>query len=111
MSNETLDVRLARLEEQFKFLVEEAREAKASRKGQYESTEKLSKSITTMVQDMNEVKAKLAGQAPTIEEFITIKHKVVGAGKLGKWLWAVGAFIIGVVYSSRESIIAWLTKQ
>ena len=108
--SETVEVRVARLEEQLKFLVEDAREAKASRKSQYESIEALSKAMLAMSTDMTEVKGKLAGQAPTIEEFITIKHKVVGAGKLGRWLWTAGAFLIGFVFSSREQIIAWLAK-
>ena len=97
--SEIVEVRVARLEEQLKFLVKDAEEAKVSRKSQYESIEALSKAILTIASDMNEVKTKLAGQAPTIEEFITIKHKVVGAGKAGKVVWASGAFIIGIVYN------------
>lgn len=108
--SETVEVRVARLEEQLKFLVEDAREAKASRKSQYDSIESLSKAVLALAGDVTEVKGKLAGQAPTIEEFITIKHKVVGAGKMGKWLWTAGAFLIGIVFSSREQIIAWISK-
>lgn len=108
--SETVEVRVARLEEQLKFLVEDAREAKASRKSQYETMEALSKSVLALATDVTEVKGKLAGQAPTIEEFITIKHKVVGAGKLGRWLWIAGSFLIGFVFSSREAILTWLTK-
>ena len=108
--SESVEVRVARLEEQLKFLVDEAKEAKINRKGQYESIEALRRAMTTMAGEVGEVKNKLAGQAPTIEEFITIKHKVVGAGKLGRGLWTVGAFLIGVVYSSREAILSWLTK-
>lgn len=109
--SEMVEVRVARLEEQLKFLVEEAREAKASRKAQYESVEALSKAVLSLVTDVNEVKTKLAGQAPTIEEFITIKHKVVGAGKLGKWVWVTLGGLITFLFSSREAIIRWLTKQ
>lgn len=109
--SETVEVRVARLEEQLKFLVEDAREAKASRASQYESIEALSKAVLSMGTDMTEVKTKLAGQAPTIEEFITIKHKVVGAGKLGKWVWITLGGLITFLFSSREAIIGWLTKQ
>lgn len=108
---ELVEVRVARLEEQIKFLVDEAKEAKTNRKGQYEAIEAIGRSVTMMATEVNDVKGKLAGQAPTIEEFITIKHKVVGAGKLGKWVWVVGAFIIGQIYSSREAIITWLTAK
>lgn len=103
-----MEVRLARLEENFKFLVEDAKEAKHARKGQYEAIEQMSRAMSSMATEVSEVKTKLAGQAPTIEEFITIKHKVVGAGKLGRWLWGAGAFLIGIVFSSREAILGWL---
>lgn len=108
--SESVEVRLARLEERFEFLVDEAKEAKLSRKGQYEAIETMGKTILSISSQVNDVKSKLDGQAPTIEEFITIKHKVVGAGKMGKWLWTAGAFLIGIVFSSREQIIAWISK-
>lgn len=93
-----------------KFLVKEAEEAKASRKSQYDMIEATNKLVTTMASEVADLKSKLAGQAPTIEEFITIKHKVVGAGKLGGWLWTAGAFILGALATSRETIISWLAK-
>lgn len=108
--NESVEVRVARLEEQLRFLVEEAKEAKTNRKGQYENIELLRQAMTTMAGEVTEVKTKLAGQAPTIEEFITIKHKVVGAGKLGGWLWTAGAFLIGILAASRETIVDWIAK-
>lgn len=107
---ESVEVRFARIEEQFKFMIEDSKEARASRKIQYESIEKLGQAVTSMAAEVTDVKAKLAGQAPTIEEFITIKHKVVGAGKLGKVVWAIGAFIIGMLYANREFILSWLKK-
>lgn len=108
--SEPIEVRVTRLEEQLRFLVDDAKEAKINRKGQYESIEYLRQAMSTMAGEVTEVKSKLAGQAPTIEEFITIKQKVVGAGKMGKVIWVIGAFMIGVVYSSREAVIGWLVK-
>lgn len=108
--SEPVEVRVARLEEKMQFLVDESKEAKIARKAQYEVLETLGRSMQSMATEVSVVKTKLDGQAPTIEEFITIKHKVVGAGKLGKWLWAAGAFLIGTAYSSREAIVAWLAK-
>lgn len=108
--SETVEVRLARLEAKFEFMFEDAKEAKVSRKAQYDAIEKLNTTLTAMAGEVTDVKGKLAGQAPTIEEFITIKHKVVGAGKLGGWLWTAGAFLIGLLAASRESIIDWISK-
>jgi hypothetical protein len=93
--SESVEVRVARLEENMKFLVKDAEQASAARKSQYQAIEAIQSTVT--------------GMATTIEEFITIKHKVVGAGRLGKWLWAVGAFLLGTASGAREHIIAWLT--
>ena len=108
--NESVEVRVARLEENMKFLVEEAKEAKNARKVQYQTDEATKTVLQSMGISMQAVESKLAGQAPTIEEFITIKHKVVGAGKLGQWLWVVGAALLGFVYGARESIGNFLTR-
>lgn len=108
--SESVEVRVARLEENLRFLVDEAKEARINRKGQYESIEALKASLAAMAGEVTKVRTKLDGQTPTIEEFITIKHKVVGAGKLGKWVWVSLGGIITFLFSSREAIISWLTK-
>ena len=108
--SESVEVRVARLEENMKFLVKDAEAASISRKNQYTAIEGIQQAVTSMASTVAAVKDKLDGQAPTIEEFITIKHKVVGAGRLGKWLWVVGAFMLGTISTSREHIISWLSK-
>lgn len=108
--SEPIEVRVARLEENMKFLVDNAKLDREGRKTQYEAIEKLGQAMQALGTDMTAVKEKLAGQAPTIEEFITIKHKVVGAGKLGRWIWVVLAAVIGYIFAARESIGLWLTK-
>ncbi len=102
--SESSDVRIARLEEQFRFVIEDIKESKTSRKIQYETMESMSQSLTVLMGEVADVKNKLAGQAPTIEEFITIKHKVVGAGAVGKWLWVFGGLLLGAVGWFRENI-------
>jgi hypothetical protein len=107
--SESVEVRVARLEENMKFLVKETEQASVSRKGQYEAIETIQRAIEGMAASVASVKAKLDGQTPTIEEFITIKHKVVGASKFGKYIWAISSFIIGVVWSHKEVIGTWIT--
>lgn len=107
--SESVEVRVARLEENMKFLVKDAEQASLARKSQYTAIEAIQSTVSNMATTMTSLKDKLDGQAPTIEEFITIKHKVVGAGRLGKWLWAIGAFLLGTASGAREHIIAWLT--
>ena len=110
MSNESVEVQLARVDEQLKMILRDLKDAKTDRKGQYNEIEGLKVSVSEMNSKLNNVETKLAGQAPTIEEFITIKHKVVGAGKLGRGVWIAGAAIIAFIYSFREAIANILQK-
>ena len=110
MGNDTNEVQIARLDERLKMIFDELKAAKDSRKEQYEKMEEFGKSLISIDGRVESVEKSLAGQAPTIEEFITIKHKVVGAGIAGRWLWVGGGALIGVVASSREAIFNWLSK-
>lgn len=107
MSGESNEVQLVRLEVQMTQVLSELRDSKESRSKQYESIEALRLAVQAMVPRVENVENKLAGQAPTIEEFITIKHKVQGAGQMGHWLWIAGAFLLGVAAKSREAILHW----
>lgn len=49
----------------------------------------------------------LAKSEPSIEEFITIKHKIAGAGIFGKWVWAGAGAIIGVLATARRERFSW----
>ena len=51
----------------------------------------------------------LAKSEPTIEEFITIKHKVAGTGIFGKWVRAGAGAIIGVLAAARRERFAWFS--
>lgn len=95
--SEPIEVRVARLEENVGFLVAEAKEAKEARKNQYGRNEDNNLTLVQLATSVKSLEEKFAGQAPTIEEFITIKHKVVGAGKLGQVVWAIGSALIGAI--------------
>ena len=72
-----------------------------------ETLSELKDSINNMDNRLKNVENSLAKSEPTIEEFITIKHKVVGAGIFGKWVWAAAGAIIGVLAAARREIFAW----
>ena len=72
-----------------------------------ETLSELRDSINDMGNRLKNVEDSLAKNEPTIEEFITIKHKVVGAGIFGKWVWAGAGAIIGVLAAARREIFAW----
>lgn len=72
-----------------------------------ETLAELRDSINDMGNRLKNVEDSLAKNEPTIEEFITIKHKVVGAGIFGKWVWAGAGAIIGVLAAARREVFAW----
>lgn len=72
-----------------------------------ETLVELRDSINDIGNRLKNVEDSLAKNEPTIEEFITIKHKVVGAGIFGKWVWAGAGAIIGVLAVARREIFAW----
>lgn len=107
MSSESNEVQLVRLEVQMSQVLRELQESKESRGKQYESIEALRLAVQSIVPRIENVESKLAGQAPTIQEFITFKTKIQGAGIAGKWLWGVGGALIGVLAVCRKQIFAW----
>ena len=105
MSTEPTEVQLARLEERLNQVLQGMAQDRESRRQQYEKTEELAQSITKLDGRMGQVEQSLTQQAPTIEEFITIKHRVVGAGVMGKWVWAIAGGLIGMLFSARVHIM------
>ena len=75
-----------------------------------ETLVELRDSINDIGNRLRSVEDCLAKNEPTIEEFITIKHKVVGAGIFGKWVWAGAGAIIGVLAAARREIFAWFAS-
>lgn len=75
-----------------------------------ETLVELRDSINDIGNRLKNVEDSLAKNEPTIEEFITIKHKVVGAGIFGKWVWAGAGAIIGVLAAARREIFAWFAS-
>ena len=108
--SEPLEVQMARLEERLKVIFSSMEKAEHGRKQQYESLEGLRRTLQSIEGRVENVENSLAKASPTLDEFIIIKHKVIGAGMLGKWLLAGGGTILGIVFSMRESILAWLSK-
>ena len=105
--NESGELLLVRLEERLKTLFENQTRERQDREKLEETLVELRDSINDMGNRLKNVEDSLAKNEPTIEEFITIKHKVVGAGIFGKWVWAGAGAIIGVLAAARREIFAW----
>lgn len=108
--SESVEVKLARVDERMITVLAELLEAKNGRKSQYDAIEALRLAFEGLANRVGNVEDKFATAQPTIEEFITIKHKVQGAGALGKWLWLVGGVLLGAIAGSRAAIIHWITS-
>lgn len=105
--SDPIEVMLARLDERFRTLFENQKSEKEDLAKLEKSLVELSKSVAAMDNRLKNVEDSLAKNEPIIEEFITIKHKVVGAGIFGKWVWAAAGAIIGILAATRREIFAW----
>lgn len=107
---DSMEVKVARMDEQLKAVREDMDLARESRKQQYEMIENVHRVLIKMEHRLDGVEKSLAAATPTIDEFVNIKLKVQGAGILGKWAWAIGASIITFLFSFREQLINWFSK-
>lgn len=113
MSNESLEVQLARIDERNKMILmimeNDQREAKESREQMKEAFE----SLRVIDSRLERLEGSLATSQPTppeIDEFRKVKYKLIGAGFLGRWVWIVLTGTLGLLYTMREHIIAFVTK-
>lgn len=110
MGTESPEVQMARLDEKLKSILNELESARNGRKQQYDSIEKLGRSLTSIEGRVENVENSLAVTKPTIDEFVIIKHKVIGAGIMGRWLWAIVGGLLTFIFSMREALVTWLSK-
>ena len=107
MNDVSASVLLARLEERLETLSKNQEKDERSKEKLEQTLSGLKDSVQRMEGRLKSVEDSLAKSEPTIEEFITIKHKVVGAGIFGKWVWAGAGAIIGVLADARREIFSW----
>lgn len=109
--SESTEIQLARLDERMKMILdrmEDNQESHAQTKDWMRKTDFTLQDITTRV---GGVENSLSKAAPTIEEFMSIKHKVIGAGLAGKWIWLTMGTLLGLVISMREQLIRIFMSQ
>ncbi len=107
---EPVEAQIARMDERLNTIMNELVQARDGRKHQYEKLEDMGRSLLKLNSRVESVENSLARASPTIDEFITIKHKVVGAGIAGKWLWMFIGATVGILASSRTYIMEWMSK-
>lgn len=110
MSNDSSGVLLAILEERLQTLIRNHEKDEKNQEKLEAALSDLKLSMQKLESRLKSVEDSLAKSEPTIEEFITIKHKVVGAGIFGKWVWAGAGAIIGILAAARREIFAWFAS-
>lgn len=70
--------------------------AEASRKEQYDSIHQLVIVTERLSDRLDALEKKFEEISPTLTEYTTMKTQAVGAGKLGRFLWAAGTVIMGL---------------
>lgn len=108
--NENIETQLARMDERMKMIMAGLEQDRTSRKEQYEHAEQTRLTLQDISNRLGVVEKGLAENAPTIEEFITIKHKVAGAGVAGRWAWVAITAVISLLFTLRKEIFQWLAR-
>lgn len=108
--SESAETQIARLEERLKTIFELLERSNRDQNAIKEWMNQTNLALNKIDSRVKGVEDSLAKASPTIEEFITIKHKVVGAGIMGKWIWGGAGMLLGVLGTMRESIIMWVSK-
>uniref|UniRef100_A0AAU6VZJ9 Tail length tape-measure protein n=1 Tax=Pseudomonas phage Arace01 TaxID=3138526 RepID=A0AAU6VZJ9_9VIRU len=108
--SESNEVQIARVDEKLKAILAELAQARDGRKQQYEKLESVGRYIQILEARIEAVEKSLAKASPTIDEFLVIKHRVTGAGLIGKWIWLAAGSLIGIVAASKTTIFEWLSK-
>ena len=108
MGTESPEVQMARLEERLKVILARIDEARSDQRTQQHQMGVITQTLQNMSNRVENVESSLATAKPTIEEFITIKHRVVGAGMMGKWVWAIAGGLLGMLFSARVQIMELL---
>lgn len=107
---ESVDVQMARLQEQLKSVITSLAEDRRDRKNRDGQINKIETNTDNLDRRLEVVEHQLAVNAPTINEFMIVKQRVIGAGKLGKWAWMLGGATITAIYTSREAIRSWFLQ-
>jgi len=104
----SVEVQLARMEERMEIILADLAEAKERRREQYVWNETIKGSLAVLNGRLANVESSMSEAKPTLAEFTRMKHEVNGAGKLGKWVWAIAGAAIGAIATSRGFILHML---
>lgn len=106
---EPTEIQLARLDERMKMLLDRMEENHESHVKTRAWMGQVDRTLGEINHRVGSVESSLAKTAPTIEEFMVIKNKVLGAGLAGRWIWIGVGALLTLVISAREHIIRFFS--
>lgn len=106
---ESTEIQLARLDERMKMLLDRMEENHESHVRTRAWMGQVDRTLHDIGSRVGNVEQSLAKSAPTIEEFVNIKNKVMGAGMMGRWVWLTAGALIGAAFSLRKHLMLFLS--
>lgn len=89
-----LDERLNSIEKMIAIALEEIRSASDGRKRMYEGMESTARDLLKISHRLETVENEVKAIRPTSDEYLQMRERVLGAGKLGYWLWRIGGVLL-----------------
>lgn len=82
---------------------EEKRDSAESRRRVYAKLEEQDKKVEAILRRLSDLEQVTSSMSPTVAEYIEYKSQVKGAGKLGKFLWTLGGYILTIAATAASS--------
>lgn len=92
----------------------ERQSSATSRERIYSKLEQSEGKIDKIENRVEKLEHAITSMSPTVAEFINYKAQVVGARRLGRLLWIVGGFILGIaatLVSWWDAVLKFLTQR
>lgn len=59
---------------------------------------------------LDNVENALSRAQPTLNDYIEVKHKIVGVGRAGTYIWSAFVGILSVAIFFKDTIFGWFSK-
>lgn len=106
---EPVEIQIARLDERYKSIQEKMEQNEKTNQESTATLRRLESILDRISSRVEGVENALASAKPTINEFVQFKHKVIGAGSFGKWVWLVAGVLLSYVLTVREHLTKFIS--
>lgn len=108
---EPTEIQLARLDERMRMILDRMDENHESNVVNRAWMAQVDRSLHDIGSRVTNVENTVSRNAPSLDELVAIKHKVMGAGVAGKWLWIALGATLSMIISSREHFLRFFSGQ